>query len=214
MPNKQHTMHGRDHEHGAADPTLIHWADTDTGGGASGGSAAWALYTGGGVTVPAPGTTPVGISLPKMAYGPPGQTAFGLAHGTGGFSSLYGVTINEAGVYKATWHFEFSTFTDGDTIQTDPDTGLGIFAYWADSNQARRQYDRLLFNATTATHLDRSHVFFVGGALWTSGVTLPRVGIPRLQSIAGFHTFTCDICTVFIEQLSTSYVTNAPSETP
>ena len=36
MPQKQHVMHGRDHEHGAADPIHIAWEDV--GGGGGGGS--------------------------------------------------------------------------------------------------------------------------------------------------------------------------------
>lgn len=47
MPQKQHVMHGRDHEHGAADPIHIAWEDV--GGGGSGGG-------GGGITIQDEGT--------------------------------------------------------------------------------------------------------------------------------------------------------------
>jgi hypothetical protein len=102
MPNKQHTMHGRDHEHGAADPTLIHYADTDTGSGGGASDQPWCYLAGASVSVTPDANYHLldyqdGVTASFFTNDPATFTnGFRTVSGT----NYYGVTIHTGGMYR------------------------------------------------------------------------------------------------------------------
>jgi hypothetical protein len=136
MPNKQHIMHGRDHEHGAADPTLIHYADTDTGSG-GGGSILAQAYTTIPYHLPA-GSGYIAVTWDNF-HDPSGSFTWPVTSDPTkiGFS---------AGVYRITYHVEPVTTWNA------PAAGLFMYYDWSGYGTGFISQQPILNSSTTGLY--------------------------------------------------------------
>lgn len=142
-------------------------------------------------------------------YATSDSSVFSVALGTGGLSAVHGVTISEAGVYRAWFDFEFSGATNGDTLIAEAAGSLGgTFSHWAFSNTNQKDDTRVVYSTTALTgaaKVQYSRVIYAGGVFDPSS-SFPEGFFVSGRSPAALNfTLTAN---VLVEQLSTSYTTN------
>lgn len=137
------------------------------------------------------------------------DTIFGIEFGTGGLSSTNGISIAQAGLYRATYSFYFSSATDGDRlVGAAHGFNSALSNHWLFANSQQADDTELVYSTTAVTgarNLEYMRIFFVGGVFDPSSG--PPASLFMSANNVDAHNFNFSV-NVLIERLGASYVTN------
>lgn len=142
-------------------------------------------------------------------YATTDDTIFSIEFGTGGLSSTYGITISQAGIYRATYSFYFASATNGDHLFGEAHgSNSALSNHWAFANTQQDDDTQVVYSTTVNTgtqNVEYMRIFFVAGVFDPSSGPPAHIFMSARNSDAHNFDFGAN---VLIERLGASYVTN------